>query len=71
MSLVLTFAIRTVDQRVVSPLLCGSHRILVVASPTVFRVYCTPSLTESQHLFVKSFHQAFGDFFNEGEGLPH
>ena len=25
MSLVLTFAIRTVDQRVVSPLLCGSH----------------------------------------------
>ena len=25
MSLVLTLAIRTVDQRVVSPLLCGSH----------------------------------------------
>ena len=25
MSLVLTFATRTVDQRVVSPLLCGSH----------------------------------------------
>ena len=25
MNLVLTFAIRTVDQRVVSPLLCGSH----------------------------------------------
>jgi len=25
MSLVLTLAIKTVDQRVVSPLLCGSH----------------------------------------------
>ena len=67
MSLVLTFAIRTVDQRVVSPLLCGSHPYPCGSLTYRIRVHSTPSVTESQVLFVKSFHQSFGDFFNKSK----
>ena len=44
MSLVLTFAIRTVDQRVVSHCFAVVIRILVVASPTVIPFEYAPPL---------------------------